>query len=491
MAASLFTKMNQGVKIARNTVIQFVGKALSIILGVITLSLTTRYLGQIGYGYYTTVLVFLQFFAILMDFGLYLTLMREVNLEPEKENWIFNNVFTLRIISAIIILCLAPIVVIFFPYPAIVKWGIALTALAFIFSSLVQIFTALFQKRLAMAKVMLAEIFGRCIHLLFIILIIWLNGNLLTILTGNVLNAIIYFLALFIYARSFIKINLQFDFNYWKKIIQKTWPIAVGIIFNLIYFKTDTLILSVLKPAGDVGIYGAPYKFLEILAALPHLFLGLVLPILTITWAQKNLLEFRKIYQASFDFFALVGAPLIFGTLIIGTPVITLFAGPEFAASGPVLKILMVATVLIFFGTLFNYFIIAIDQQKKILKYFIITSILSVIGYLIFIPLYSYYGAAWLTVFSEAFIALMSFWLGWRLTKISLSLKIFLKIIPASLIMTLIIYLLKFLPVLPLIFIGIVVYGLLLILFKAISIDFIKNIFAKATVNEEPTLLNE
>lgn len=483
--------MNQGVKIAKNTIIQFIGKIFSTLLGIIALSLIIRYLGQIGYGYYTTVLVFLQFFAILMDLGLYLTLIREISERPEKENWIFNNFFTLRIITSILFLSLAPIVVIFFPYPSIVKWGVALVAIDFLLSSLVQIFTALFQRRLAITKVMLAEFIGRVGHLIFIIIIIGLKGNLLAILSGSVLNMFINFILVYSFARPFIKINLHFDFSYWKKIIQRTWPIAVGIVFNLIYFKTDTLILSLLKPASDVGVYGAPYKFLEILATLPHLFLGLILPILTTTWVKKNLKEFKKIYQASFDFFAMIGTPLILGTLIIGTPVITLLAGSEFAVSGPILKILILATVLIFFGSLFNYFIVAIDQQKKILKYFIITSILSVIGYLIFIPRYSYYGAAWMTVFSEAFIALMSFWLGWRLTKIGLSLKIFLKIIPASVIMTLIIYWLKFLPVIPLILIGIFIYSLLLILFKAISFDFIKNIFTKAMINKEPTLINE
>jgi len=483
--------MIESTKIAKNTIIQITGKILSILIGVLTLGLTTRYLGQIGYGYYTTVLVFLQIFGILMDFGLYLTLVREISEQPEKENQIFNNVFTLRFFSAILFLSLAPLVAIFLPYPAIVKWGIALTTLAFLFNSMVQIMMSIFQRRMAMGRAMLAEVIGRLVHLLIIILIIYLSGNLLAVLFGNIFNTLVYFLALFFFAKGFLKIKFAFDLGYWKRIIIKTWPIAVGIIFNLIYFKTDTLILSLIKPASDVGIYGAPYKFLEILATLPHLFLGLILPILTATWVQKNINEFKKIYQICFDLFAIIGLPLIFGGLVLATPLIVFFAGSDFIASGPVLKILIVATVLIFFGTLFNYLIVAIDQQKKILKYFIITSILSVVGYLIFIPLYSYYGAAWITVFSEGLITIASFWLGYRLTKIGLSLKILLKIIPASLIMMLVIIPLKSLPIIPLVFLGIAVYGVLLILFKAIRIDFIKSLFVKATINEEPTLINE
>lgn len=483
--------MQQGVQVAKNTIVQITGKIISIIIGVITLGLTTRYLGQEGYGYYTTVLVFLQIFGILMDLGLYLTLVREISENPEKENWIFNNFFTLRFFSAIIFLGLAPLIVIFMPYPTIIKWGVAITTLTFFFNSLVQIMMSIFQRRLAMGRAMMAEIIGRLAQLLILIIIIYLGGNLLTVFLGNIANTLFYFLALVIFSQIYLKIKFAFDFNYWKRILYKTWPIAVGIIFNLIYFKTDTLILSLFKPASDVGIYGAPYKFLEILTTLPHLFLGLILPILTTTWAQKKFEEFKKIYQTCFDLFAIIGLPLISGGLILASPLMVFFAGQDFIASGPVLKILIVATVLIFFGTLFNYFIVAIDQQRKILKYFIITSILSVIGYLILIPLYSYYGAAWMTVGSEAFMALMSFWLGWRLTKIGLSLKIFIKIIPASLIMVLVIFFLKSFPLIPLILIGIIIYGVLLILFKAVRIDFIKSLFARATINEEPTLINE
>lgn len=483
--------MIQSAQIAKNTLIQIIGKIFSIIIGVIVLGLTTRYLGQIGYGYYTTILVFLQFFAIIMDLGLYLTLVRETSEQPDKENWIFNNFFTLRLISAILILCLAPLLIIFFPYPNIVKWGVALTAVAFLFNSLTQIMMSVFQRKMDMAKAMLAEIAGKIAHLLVIIVIIYFSGNLLMVLSGNIANSLFNFLLLFFFARRYLKIRVTINWEYWKKILIKTWPIAVGIIFNLIYFKTDTLILSLLKPASDVGIYGAPYKFLEILATLPHLFLGLVLPILTAAWVQKNIAEFKKIYQMCFDFFAIIGLPLILGGLVLATPLMVFFAGTDFYISGPVLKILIVATVIIFFGTLFNYLIIAINQQKKILKYFIITSILSVIGYLIFIPLYSYYGAAWMTVFAEALIAFASFWLGYRLTNIGISLKIFLKIIPASLIMLMAVYLLKTLPIILVVLIGIIIYGLLLILFKAIKIEFIKNIFTKATINEEPTLINE
>ena len=135
-------------KIASNTIIQFVGKAISVFLGVITIAIMARYLGKIGFGQYSTIMAYLQFFAILVDMGLSLTVVRLISDPNYEQQKIFNNVITLRLVSAIIFLGLAPLIVIFFPYDNLVKLGVAITTLSFLFTSLSQIFIGLYQKEL-------------------------------------------------------------------------------------------------------------------------------------------------------------------------------------------------------------------------------------------------------------------------------------------------------------------------------------------------------
>ena len=57
-------------KLAYNTIIQFAGKILTTILGIVIIALMTRYLGKEGFGQYITVVAFLSFFGIIVDFGL-------------------------------------------------------------------------------------------------------------------------------------------------------------------------------------------------------------------------------------------------------------------------------------------------------------------------------------------------------------------------------------------------------------------------------------
>jgi O-antigen/teichoic acid export membrane protein len=422
-------------KVAQNTIIQIIGKSITTLLGIFALVLMTRYLGPEGFGQYTTITSFLMFFGILVDFGLTLVTARMLAEPGIDTNKTLSNLFTIRFFSALIFLGLAPITVFFFPYPSIIKIGVALATFSFFLSSLSQILIGLFQKNLAMAKVVMAELFSRLTLLILIIIAIWQNLGLLAIILAVVLATIVNFAANFFFSFKYAKICFAFDFTLWQKIFRKAWPLAFGITFNLIYFKADTIILSLYRSQIEVGLYGAPYRVLEVVLTIPTMFMGIILPILTNLWLSKKTFDFEKVIKMSFDFLMILAVPLVIGTLFLAKPLMILVAGVDFTASGAILKILILASGLIFAGTFFGHIIVAIEKQKQMLWAYFLTALLGLIGYLIFIPRYSYFGAAWVTVFAEGLIALCGFWLVWRTTKIKLSLNVLSRALAASLVM--------------------------------------------------------
>ena len=130
---------------------------------------------------------------------------------------------------------------------------------------------------------------------------------------------------------------------------------------------------------------------------------------------------------------------------------------------------------MIFLGCMFSHAIIAFNHQKNIIWFYILTSITSVIGYLIFIPKFSYYGAAWVTIYSETLIALLSAWYVYKHIKFIPKLSIFPKAIISSLFMALILYFIptniynNYLGLLLVLIVAIITYTLALIIFKGIS----------------------
>ncbi|MFH1233326.1 MAG: flippase [Patescibacteria group bacterium] len=434
--------MSLSAEIARNTIVQIIGKFIVTFLGLITIAIMTRQLGQAGFGQYTTIITFLSFFGVIADLGLTLVTVQMISDPTADQNKILSNLFTLRLFSAIIFLGLAPLTIIFFPYDPIIKLGVVIVMLSFFFNALNQILVGVFQKHLKMIIVSTAGIISGLTLLIGVILAVYFGYGLIGILIAVVASSAISFIIHYNSSRQYAKIKIAIDLDVWLLIYKKSWPLAITIMFNLIYLRADTLILSLLKSQAEVGIYGAAYRVVDVLTALPFMFAGIILPVLTASWITKDISYFKKIMQKSFDVLIIMAVPMLLGAQLFAKPIMILVAGKDFALSGEILKILILATAIIFLSCLFSHGIIAINQQKKMIIAYVFTALTALVGYLIFIPKYSYFGAAWVTVYSEAIIAIIAYYLLAKHCEFKPNLTILLKSLTASLIMVAIISLL-------------------------------------------------
>ena len=186
-----------------------------------------------------------------------------------------------------------------------------------------------------------------------------------------------------------------------------SWPLALTIAFNLIYLKTDTLILSLIKEARVVGLYGAAYRIIDVLSALPFMLAGVILPLLISAW-QVNRKKFDNILQKSFDVMLAAALPMMVGTQFLAKDIIMLIAGEEFVEAEIILRILIFAVVAIFLGNMISHAIIAIKAQKKVIWIYAFVGISSLIAHILLIPKYSYLAAASVTIYSELAVSILS-----------------------------------------------------------------------------------
>ena len=467
--------MSQAKKIAYNSIVQIIGKGINVLLGVLAVSCLTRYLEPAGFGMYTTVLTFLQIVFIFLDFGLYIILLQELSKEDIDKNSAFNNIVSSRIVSGLSVFIIAPVLGLFFPYPAIVKWGIFLTSLTFYLNGIVQVYSAVLQKEMKMHKFVLSETISKIIFLGLIIFFVKIKAGLIPILLANNIHAIIFFMMMHFYVSKYFKYKWAFDVLYIKEVLRMCWPIAVTTILNLIYFKADTLILSLYRSQADVGLYSAPYKVLEVITTLPHMILGLVLPTFVLHFTSKKKQELHNSIQKVFDAFVVFTFLLVFVFTIEASGIIKFIAGADYGASVPLLKILIWPAIIIYFSNLFNYAIIAIGKQKQTIGYFLICAVLGFAGYLIFIPIYGYYGAAYMTLFIELLIAVFSYCLLRKNIDFKLNFKTLFKVLIISILSHFILYIIK-LPFLIHTILACFIYIFLIIIFKVVPIDFIKEL---------------
>lgn len=466
-------------KIAHNTIIQIVGKIVSTIIGLISIGILTRYLGTEQFGWYTTAISFLQFVGILIDFGMTpvsAQMLSEV--DTKKHNRLFQNLLGFRFVTAFIFLGIAPLVALLFPYPPQVKMAIAFMTISFLAIAMNQVFVGFYQKHLAMHLQVLGEFINRIALLAGLWLFTSFGASFLPLMGVVTFASVAYTIALWFFARRLARPTFAFDWPVWKSIMTKMWPIAISIIFNVVYLRGDLLILSWHFPQTAVGIYGAAYRVIDILTQTAMMLMGVILPLLSYSWAQGLKDKFSAQFQQAFDAMMLFGIPMTVATMLLADKIMILVAGPEFAASGAPLRILALTVFAVYIGAIYGHTAVAINKQKQTMWVYMSCAVITLTAYFLLIPIYGMPAAAWLTVFSEIYVGIFLMLTVHRYLENTLQLKTFSKIIFATAVMGATLFLLRELHIIILVLIGSGVYGGTLLLVKAVSKETIQEIIS-------------
>lgn len=455
-------------KIAYNTIISVLAKVLGTAMALVIIGLITRYLGQNGFGEYSTILAFLYIFSILADLGLYSIALREVSKQGADETQIVSQAFSFRFWSGLLIFGIGAGIVWFLPYSLQVKIGVGIAALGFWLLSNIQILMTVFQKYLKMEKAALAELVGRAVQLGLVAFFIWKKLSFLSIILTVSLSAAANFFFIYLFVQKYVPVKIKWSPSYWKKMLRESYPLAVSAVFVMIYFKLDTIMLSLMKPAGDVGIYGLAYKILESLIFFPALFVGLIMPLLS-KYAQLNQDEFKRVAQKGLEVLLIFAVPLAIGGLALSGPIIKFIAGQGFEPAANVLDILIFATAIIFLGSLFSNMIIAIEKQRSLAKIYGLGAIFNFTVNLILIPKFSYLGAASSTLLTEALVTLLMMVVIKKAINYFPNFKPLVRICLASLIMGAALYFSRDLNILVLLAMGMVIYFVCLLAIRGVS----------------------
>lgn len=466
-------------QVAHNTLIQMIGKVASTLLGVVGLGMLTRYLGVEQFGWYTITISFLQFVGIITDFGLIPVtaqmLGEENGLDKKK---LLNNLFGFRLTSSLFFFAIAPVIALTFPYNNQIHQAIWLSALGFVGIGLNQIFTGYFQYRLKMYIQSIAELVSRVVLIGCMFLAITWHTSFLVTIGLLVIPNIIFTLFLFWGARGETPIKPAYDWLLWKTIMIKMWPIALSIIFNVVYLKGDVILLSWYRSGSEVGLYGSAYRVIDILAQTAMLFMGIILPLLAASWSGQKKEEFQKRAQKAFEGLMFLTIPAVTGLALLAPQISSLISGKEFVAAGAPLRILSLAVLGVYIGSFFGHVAVAIDAQKKTLWIYLSCALITLTGYLVFIPLYGMMGAAWMSVFSELYVAIMLALVIYPLSKLKLNFVPIFKSIFSAGIMGGVIFLLNDFPAVLLILLGAGIYSLILFITGGISKETIQTILS-------------
>lgn len=472
--------MSLDTRIAQNTFLQLGGKIISTILGAIATLLMVRSLGAEQFGWYITASSFLQFTGIISDFGFTLTTTNLISEGVYNKQKILNTTFTLRFFSALLFQILAPLLFILFGHSTSINHAVIITTISFFALALNQVFVGYFQATLKNYLHMIGEVIGRITLVIGITLVIVFKQGFVPMMWAITVASIIYTIFLLL---KLPRLRFEYDKHIGAAFLKKTWPVALSIVFNAIYLQGDRVLLPFFVSQREVGLYGAAYKLLDFVIQCAALLMGIMLPLLTASWAKQNFETFKKYFHNSFLLVALILFPAVVGSIVLGNPLMRIIGGADFSESGAILQILSVAIIGICFGMIGGHTLLALNKQRISLYIFGSNACLSLIGYIICIPRFGIWGAAGVTIFSECYAGLAlcasaAYYAKQRLPFVRLG-----KILLASLGMGIVLYYFSYLPLFLSLLLGIGVYSGLVLLLQVIPIPLIREVLSSKKIS--------
>lgn len=393
-------------KLAAHTVYQIIARIASSGASFLITILIARHFGVASYGDYAKVTAFVTIFYLLADFGLNAIFLQKTDVTQR-----FKELFYTRLLLSIGLVVVVNFFAFILPYNPItqigfsplVRMGISLFSLTIICEAILYSAFAVFQRRMIYERFMWATSIGSVISLVSVGCFILIGLPLVWVFVGLLFGAIVEagFSILFSEEKLFpVKVHVPFV----RVLMKETIPVAFMLLFNLIYFRVDMLLLALFRPSTDVGFYDISYRVFDFLIALP-LFLSNVLYPKLINDEKNKRNTISKQLQYSLMF-------VIFGALVVipfwfGSPLLFYVVKPSLLPATVPLRILLLSLPVFFVTSILQWLLLSKKQQKFLAAVYFFLTVVNVLLNLLFIPQYGYIASAIITGVCEAGVLLV------------------------------------------------------------------------------------
>jgi O-antigen/teichoic acid export membrane protein len=388
-------------RIASNVLIQIVARAVTMAVSVVTVALTARTLRTTGYGVWSAVSSYTGLFAVLTNLGFVTVATQRMATEPEREAEWLGALVSVRIVASVIIgaICAGSV-------PLLLRGTGDSHTVAFIMTGTMLATGAaslltVFESRLRSGVVLAFTVLQWLLWLLAVVVLHLEHASVVAFAAVNAL--ILFFIAgLQIQAsRHLVEIAWRAGLRLWRPLVRQAIPLGVAVIMITVYYQVDSVLLLQLAGPREAGVYGAAYGFLNPLLFLPAAIMGSFFPVLSAI-LERDPQRARRQVQVCADVMAVIGLPILAGAIALSGPIIHLIYGSEYARAAGLLPILMIAFVVICFGTLAGNLSVLLSLQWRFAVYTTLGAAANVILNLVLIPPYGAYGSAWATVATES-----------------------------------------------------------------------------------------
>lgn len=388
----------------KNTAYLACAELITKIISFMIVIIVARYLQEINFGKYSFAFAYTSFFAIISDLGLDTLAIRDIARNKESAGKLFVNTSLIKFVLSIISFVLLVVIINLMNYPQDTILAVYILGIYALINSFNQLFRSVFRAFEKMRYEAIVRIIEKVITLFLIIYLISNEYGLIEIVSVFLIASVLTFILSGYFTISrFIKIKFELDTILMKKIFKEALPFGFTAIFIVIYFRIDTVMLSLMVGDKAVGLYNASYNIIDGLTGLVAGSLGgMALPVMSRYFVSVENRKYLKItYIQLFELSLIAGLLISIFVTIFAEDIIQLFYGSEYLDAAASLKILIWAFFIICISTISSTLLNSIGKQKIVTFGTGMGALLNIILNMLLIPHFSYLGAALATVITE------------------------------------------------------------------------------------------
>ncbi len=419
--------MSEIKRIFKNTAFLFLSHVVNMLLSFILIVAIARYLGDEGLGKYSFAFAFAGLLSLFSDLGELDFVLREVSKNKKLTGKYMNNLAGLNLFLGIISVIVPSLIILIAREPMHVVYIVMLASIATFFINYNKVYIVVFRSYEVMEYESISAVIERIIALI-LGLVVLMKGYgivalLLVLTTSNIAK---FFFSHFITKQKISNIRLSFDRDFWNFLIKNGLPFWFTGLFMSIYFRIDTVMLGFMTNYAVVGWYNAAYKVIDMLGRIPFIATAALFPVMSRFFlSSKDTL--KKIFQKSYYYLFVLAVPIGIGGMLLADRIIIFVFKSQFKESVIALQILIWAVVFMFVNYLIGFLLNSINKQKLFTLTTGIGALFNVILNFALIPYYSFKGAAFATVLTEALIFILLYYFaaknGYNLNLFAVSIK--------------------------------------------------------------------
>ena len=353
--------------VARNTLALAAGRLVILAVGAASIAVTTRYLGAAGYGRFALALALLQTIGVLADAGLAAVVVRESSRAPERTAQLVGNALAMRLALGVVVVALAAAASGLPSYGPDVRTAVLIASVPFALGIVSSSLAAVFQIRLQLGRAALADAAGRIASFAALLAVVAADLGFAAVVASATAGAVVTLALTTGFVRRLVRVRPAVDRAVWRELALAAVPLGLTLAVAEIYFRADTFILALSRPAAEVGQYSLAYRLYELLALFPALVMASVYPLLSRQFAADREAAARTLHATARAFLTF-GIPLAAGGLVVAPELARLAGGSEFAAADDPLRLLLCAAALAYVSGLCGYALIAAGHERSTLR---------------------------------------------------------------------------------------------------------------------------